>query len=173
MLISKVCFVSSSRVFLSSQSATVSSSHSRACSAVQGASRGTVFARVFQEPLDAPEIGRVRLVGGPGESQTGERQDDLTLVVAGKGRDAEFLGERQDARLAGADPLPAPLDDVTSADRVIERPAADAIPRLEHADCRARCVQLPRRRQPRQPRPDDRHVHLAIREPRKAVFPRP
>ena len=72
------------------------------------------------------------------------------------------LGECEDAVLAGTDILPAPLDDVASADRVVERPAADAITGLEDADGCAPFFQLPRRRQARQARPDDHHIHPAI-----------
>ena len=172
MLMSKNSFVAASRVFLASQPATVSSSHSRACSAAQGASVGTVAASDSRSRLTRLRSAESGLVGGQSQSQAGERKDELTFLIGGKGCDAELLGEREHALLAGTDILPAALNDVTAADRVIERPAADAIPGLEHADRGAGLLQLPRCRQARQPRSNDRHIHSAIGKCRRAIFHR-
>ena len=76
MLTSKNIFVAVSRVFLASQSATVWSSHSRACLAVQGASVGTVAAS--DSRARALEVGRIRLVG---RTRDGRRPASVTTTL--------------------------------------------------------------------------------------------
>jgi hypothetical protein len=50
--------------------------------------------------------------------------------------------------LVGAEPLPADLDDVLRVDRVVQRPAADTVPRLEDDDVNALGVEVMRSADP-------------------------
>jgi hypothetical protein len=58
--------------------------------------------------------------------------------------------------------LPAYLDDLPLADRLVEYPATDPVARLEHERTDARRRQLPRRHQPGQPGAHDRDVGLEL-----------
>jgi hypothetical protein len=59
-----------------------------------------------------------------------------------------------------ADELAALVDRDPAADIAAEDAPADAVARLEHERRKTATLQLARRRQPRQPRSDDRHVRL-------------
>jgi hypothetical protein len=78
-----------------------------------------------------------RGVAGEGAPVTGELEDVLTLVVGGVGGEAELLDQLVHAGLARADPLAAELDRLAVRERAVLRPAADAVPRLEHLHARA------------------------------------
>ena len=70
--------------------------------------------------------------------------------------------EGEDTFLAGTDVLPAPLDNVTATDRVIERPATDAVSSLDDAYRRAGFLERARSRQARESRAHDDHVHPTV-----------
>ena len=70
---------------------------------------------------------------------------------------------RDDPILAGPDPLAADLDHLAATDRVVERPPADPVARLEHDDRMTGADKLSRRGQPREPGADDHDVHAPAR----------
>ena len=80
------------------------------------------------------------------------------------------LARRQEAVLAGADPLAADLDDLAAADRVVQRAAADAVARLQHGHRVARVDEVAAAAQPGQAGAD--HDHVARRAAAAVRFPR-
>ena len=77
-----------------------------------------------------------------------------------EGLEPQLGDQRQDPVLGRADPLGADLDHLAVADRLVERPAADPVARLEHDHVAAAGAQLARRREPGEPGPDDDHIGI-------------
>ena len=95
--------------------------------------------------------------------------------MGGIGGEAEILGQREHLELSGPDPLPPQLDHVlgTLTDRVVEGPAPDPVPRLEHPHLEPGGGQLTRRGQPGEARTDDNDVTVMHRSkyPASAIVP--
>jgi hypothetical protein len=86
---------------------------------------------------ECSEVTRVRL--GQWRDQTSEVslgasvvEDLLALGVGLERRHSERARAGEDPVLARSDPLPADLDDLAAADRMVERPAPDPVARFEH-----------------------------------------
>ena len=67
------------------------------------------------------------------------------MGVGGKGLESELVDQPEDPVLRRAHPLPADLGHLLAADRHVEGPAADAVPRFEDCHRTACRFQLPRR----------------------------
>ena len=91
----------------------------------------------------------------------------LALGVRRVRRHAELARQRQQPVLRRPDPLRAELDHLVrpGADRLVQRPAADAVARLEHHDGAPRGREPPGGGEPREPGADDGDVRLPHRSP--------
>ena len=87
----------------------------------------------------------------------------------------KVLGQSQHLVLGRPDPLPAQLDHVLGplADRMVQGPASDPVPRLEHPHLEAGRGQLTRRGQPGEARTDDNDVAVMhrLKYPESAIVP--
>ena len=89
---------------------------------------GDVHQRVLVEPE--------RLVG-PAAGVAVDAQEVIALLIGREGGEPELVGERQDAVLGRADPLPAELDDRAVGEGVVERAPAHPVASLQHDDAAA------------------------------------
>lgn len=87
-------------------------------------------------------------------------QEVLAFDVGREQSDAEFIGERQDAVLGGADPLPADLDHGAPFERVVQEPSADATSGLQDEDRNSSGEQVARGNQSGQASPYHYDVDL-------------
>jgi hypothetical protein len=71
-------------------------------------------------------------------------EEVLAFHVRREEANAEFLGERQDAILRRADPLPANLDYRTVRERVVQDAPADAVSGLQQKDRKSGCHKVTR-----------------------------
>ena len=88
-----------------------------------------------------------------------ELDDAVALVVAGVPLEAELVDEGVDVVLGRTHPLAADLDG-DPRDRVVQRPATDPVPGLEHDDRPSGLLHPPPGGEPRDPCPDDDDVDV-------------
>ncbi len=142
---------------------TVCESSSAAFAAVHGFASGTVDSKADHLAEQARKVRRVGL--GQRRDQPREMRlgagivEDLGALGVGLERaDAVRPRAGEDVVLTGADPLPADLDHLAVAERMVERPAADSVACLEHDHRVAGVDEIRGGAQAREPGSDNDHI---------------
>ena len=124
--------------------------------------RQPVDPRQRQSGLGEPDRVQLRDRAAVARNRAAALEQVLARGPGREGLDLELAEQGEDPILRRADPLGTELDDLAVADRMVERPPADPLARLEHDHLAPRGGQLACRAEPGEAGADDDHLGLEM-----------